>query len=383
MKNSYFFSQVHQVFFALAFINAIVFMLLFMLSFKGVLALSVDVTLFHSFSLIFLFFTPAFLGFLLTTFPRFLAALEISKDTYLKIFYLFVLATITNIIGAFTSSIIYSISILFTLVALSWAVKLMYNINKNSLMDDKHDTNFMLIGFFSGILSLIVFLSGLDNNLAIQIAIYNFLFVVAFSVAQRMIPFFSHVMPIRIETFLRNVVILLAVHTIFEFIYKDMSFGIELILAFYIGFEIYRWKLPFPNANPMISILHIALFWIPIAFFIGSITKALSLFNNNMFLALDIHSLMLGFLFTVLIGFGTRVTIGHSGNMMVATPYVKFLFVFTQIVVLVRLAVSIVASFGYNFMIVFDISITMWLLMFLFWLYKFFAVIVFGKKLNS
>jgi len=89
---------------------------------------------------------------------------------------------------------------------------------------------------------------------------------------------------------------------------------------------------------------------------------------------------MLGFLFTVLIGFGTRVTIGHSGNMMVATPYIKFLFVFTQVVVLVRLAVSIVASLGYNFMIIFDISITMWLLMFLFWLYKFFKVIVFGKK---
>ena len=58
---------------------------------------------------------------------------------------------------------------------------------------------------------------------------------------------------------------------------------------------------------------------------------------------------MLGFLFTVLIGFGTRVTIGHSGNMMVATPYVKFLFIFTQVVVLVRLAVSVVASFGYDF----------------------------------
>ena len=68
---------------------------------------------------------------------------------------------------------------------------------------------------------------------------------------------------------------------------------------------------------------------------------------------------------------------------MIATPYVKFLFVFSQIVVIVRLAVSIVASFGYNFMIIFDISITMWLLMFIFWLYKFFAVIVFGKKLDS
>ncbi|HIC99687.1 MAG TPA: hypothetical protein EYP08_08775, partial [Pyrodictiaceae archaeon] len=40
------------------------------------------------------------------------------------------------------------------------------------------------------------------------------------------------------------------------------------------------------------------------------------------FLALDIHMLLLGFVFTILIGFGTRVTIGHSGNMMQADKWV-------------------------------------------------------------
>jgi len=358
-------------------------MLLFMLSFKGVLLLKVDTTLFHSFSLIFLFFTPAFLGFLFTTFPRFLSASKITKETYLKIFFLFVLATLVNILGAFVSNIIYSFSIFITLIALSWSVGLMYKINKNSILDNKHDTNFMLIGFYAGILSLIIFLSGIDNKLAVEISIYNFLFVVSFSVAQRMIPFFSHITPIRLDSFLRNIVILLIAHTLFEFTHTNISFVIDMILAFYIAYELYRWKLPFPNENAMVTILHISLFWIPISFFISSITKAFSLFNDNIFLAMDIHSLMLGFLFTVLIGFGTRVTIGHSGNMMIATPYVKFLFVFSQIVVIVRLAVSIVASLGYNFMIIFDISITMWLLMFIFWLYKFFAVIVFGKKLDS
>ena len=230
---------------------------------------------------------------------------------------------------------------------------------------------------------LIIFLSGIDNKLAVEISIYNFLFVVSFSVAQRMIPFFSHITPIRLDSFSRNIVILLIAHTLFEFTHTNISFVVDMILAFYIAYELYRWKLPFPNENAMVAILHISLFWIPISFFISSITKAFSLFNDNIFLAMDIHSLMLGFLFTVLIGFGTRVTIGHSGNMMIATPYVKFLFVFSQIVVIVRLAVSIVASLGYNFMIIFDISITMWLLMFIFWLYKFFAVIVFGKKLDS
>ena len=382
MKKSYFFSQVHQLFFSLAFINAIVFMLLFMLSFKGVLTLQVDITLFHAISLIFLVFTSAFLGFLFTTFPRFLAYEAIPKNTYSNIFYLFVIASVLNIIGAFTSVIIYNISILTLLIALIYSTNTLYNIHKNSTMPDKHDTFFILIGFIASIVSLVVFLSNLNNELAIQIAIYNFLFVISFSVAQRMIPFFSHVMPERIDNFLRNIVLLLVLHTILELFKTNLSFVLDLVLSVLLAKEIYRYKLPFPNENAMISILHIALFWIPLSFLIAFISKALILFNNNIFLALDIHTLMLGFLFTVLIGFGTRVTIGHSGNMMVATKYIKFLFVFTQVVVLSRILVSVVASLGYNFMIVFDISVTMWLLMFIFWLYKFFAVLVFGKKLS-
>jgi len=108
----------------------------------------------------------------------------------------------------------------------------------------------------------------------------------------------------------------------------------------------------------------------------------MELFYEISFLALDIHSLMLGFLLTVLIGFGTRVTLGHSGNMMFANKLTKFIFIWTQIVVLVRVLVSVVASLGMNFMILFDISITFWLVLFIVWSWKFLKVLTHGKKLN-
>lgn len=382
MKNSYFFSQVHQLFFSFAFINAILFMLLFMLSFKGVILLNIDVNLFHAISLIFFVFTPALLGFLFTTFPRFLSSQAIQKELYIKIFFLFISSNILFLLASFVFKSLFFLSMFFILISLIYSVHTLYNIYKNSSMPDKHDTKYILIGFSFGILSLLIFLSGFNNTLAINLAIYNFLFFVAFSVAQRMIPFFSHVMPSRNESFLKTVVILLFIHTLLELFDKNLAFAIDLVLAIFIAKEIYRWKLPYTSKNAMLSILHLAILWIPLTFLISFISKALSLFNNNIFLALDIHSLMLGFLFTVLIGFGTRVTIGHSGNMMQDTPYIKFLFIFTQVVVLSRIAVSLTASLGYNFMIIFDISVTVWLLMFIFWLYKFFAVLVFGKKLK-
>ena len=91
---------------------------------------------------------------------------------------------------------------------------------------------------------------------------------------------------------------------------------------------------------------------------------------------------MLGFIFTTLIGFGTRVTLGHSGNIMQSTKLITFIFYLTQIVVLIRIIVSIVASFEINFMIIFDISVTIWLLTILIWMYHLVAVLVYGKKLK-
>lgn len=107
-------------------------MLVFMLSYKGVFVLVVDVNLFHSFSLIFLLFIPAFLGFLFTSFPRFLSLNAIDKDIYLKIFFLFVISTILLLLGAFFSIILFKTSMFILLITLTWAVFTLYNIYKNS-----------------------------------------------------------------------------------------------------------------------------------------------------------------------------------------------------------------------------------------------------------
>lgn len=90
---------------------------------------------------------------------------------------------------------------------------------------------------------------------------------------------------------------------------------------------------------------------------------------------------MIGFLLTALIGFGTHVTMGHSSNPMIANKLTIFIFYWTRIVVLMRILVSVIASFGMNYMIVFDISITFWLVLFTVWSWQFFKVLTHGKKL--
>ncbi len=382
MKNSYFLSQPHQPFFVLAFINAVIFMLIFMLSYKGVLPFSVDIINFHAFGLIYLFFTPAFLAFLFTTFPRFLSTPVVLKSLYIKIFILFVLASISFVIGALFSALLYKIGMILAGLGFLYSYKTLFDIYKKSTVVNKHDAFWILAGASFGIVGITSFIVTPFTNFSVQVSVYLYLFVLAFSVAQRMIPFFSQCRFNKDKNFVKYVVIFLASHVVCELIYTNSSFVVDLILAAYIAKELKRWKLPFPNQNPMLSILHIALFWIPIAFLLSAISNATELFSDRSFLALDIHSLMLGFLLTVLIGFGTRVTLGHSGNVMFANKLTKFIFIWTQIVVLVRVLVSVVASLGMNFMILFDISVTFWLVLFIVWSWKFLKVLTHGKKLN-
>ena len=386
-KESYFFSQPHQPFFILAFINAIVTMFLFMLSFKGLVYLKVSAATFHSYSMLYLLFTPAFTAFLFTTFPKFTSTPPIPKKNYIRVFALFCLGTVLFIAGSITSSLFLHIGMLSLLLGHTMIFRMLYNIYKTTTISDKHDIFWILFAIGWGLLSHLLFVTASLfytplMELSIEIGIYLYLFLLTFSVAQRMVPFFSHCIYEKNINLLKTVFVLLTVRLFLETIYTGSAFVVELVLAYIIGKEILSWRLPFPNPNPLLWILHLSLYWIPIAFIFGAMSNLTALISNKSFLFLDTHVLMLGFVFTILIGFGTRVTIGHSGNLMQAGVWEKVLFNWTQVVVVMRLFVSMATAFGWDFMILFDISATVWMIMFILWGIRFFPLLTKGKKLN-
>ena len=379
IKESYFLSQPHQPFFVLAFINAIVSMIFFTILFKENSA-----KYYHVYSLIYLVFTPAFLAFLFTTFPRFSATEPIAQHDYLRILMFYTIGTIITFLGIFISIPLLSTGMLLTLIGHGLATKQLFSIYKKSTQEDKFDQFWILVAMSCGLFAHFTFLITFTLQIqqlylfSTQVAIYLYLFLLIFTVAQRMVPFFSN-SPIEkhIERF-KVIVGLLCLHILLQITQYNSSFLVDFLLAYLFARELKRWKLPFPNENPLLWVLHIALFWIPIAFIISSITSLLGLINGSSFLYLGIHSLALGFFLTMLIGFGTRVTIGHSGNVMMADNYTKYLFYGTQIVIFFRILTSLTD----NFMIFFQLSVLAWLALFGAWAYRFFAVLIFGKKLD-
>jgi uncharacterized protein involved in response to NO len=387
-QHNYFFSQPHQPFFVLAFVNAIITMLIFMLSYKGVINLALAPINFHSYGLIFLLFTPAFFAFLFTTFPRFSSTPTIEKKVYMRIFNLYYIGSVLFILGSLINPIISSLGMIILFIGHILGVLILKNIYTITALEDKYDLYWILLAMLFGLISHFLFLLGhlfFSNfiDFAAKIGIYLFLSLLSFCVAQRMVPFFSHVTVDKNRNLLKHITILMILRILFESFIEHSSFMVDFLLALLIAKELLRWKLPFSKDNPLLAILHLSLYWIPLAFALAGVTNFISLISNITFLALDMHLLALGFVFTILIGFGTRVTLGHSGNIMKADRWILYLLYWTQVVVFLRILVSLIDAFGWNFMILFDISATAWIVMFVTWAIRFFAVLIRGKKLTQ
>jgi len=386
-QHNFFFSQPHQPFFVLAFINAIVTMIIFLLSYNGITHLALNTVDFHIYALTYLMLTPAFLAFLFTTFPRFTSTPAVKKTLYIRIFSLFYLGSAIFLLGSLVSQVFSGIAAAIIFIGHLMGVLALRKMYKTTTMEDKQDVFWILLAMSFGVFSHFLFLVGAFFyepliSLSTEISVYLYLFLLTFSVAQRMVPFFSHSMEEKNTKLLKVVFSLLLLHILLEGIYTNASFVVDLALAFIIGKELLRWKLQFPNPNPLLWILHTALYWVPIGFFLGAVANFITLLSGIDFFALDIHVIILGFVVTILIGFGTRVTLGHSGNIMQADKISILIFYWTQVVVVARILVSFAAALGWDIMFLFNVSIFTWLIMFAVWAWKYFAVLITGKKLT-
>ena len=136
------------------------------------------------------------------------------------------------------------------------------------------------------------------------------------------------------------------------------------------------------HSPAIVWILHLALFWLPAALLIGGILQIIETLYTLNFLFAGVHLLVLGFLTTVLIGFGTRVTLGHSGQPPHADKLTILLFWWTQIIVLSRFALSVYTALGASHGWLFDAAASAWIVLFLVWGLRYGKTLIYGKKLG-
>ncbi len=391
-KENYFLSQPHQPFFILGVINAVIMMLIFALSYKGILTLQTESANFHVYSLTFIVFTNVFTGFLFTTFARFTQAEVISKKYYTNIFYYSLIGSLLFLVGSFINHIVLLLGMAILFLAQVFTVLKLQEIYLNGNAVDKKDAFWILIAQYFGLLGHILFIElelnhyiGHDVNLlnvAVNISFYMYLIFLAFSVAIRMIPFFSHSFAVKNENFVKIIFVLFILKSILSAVdFKIAEIVIDLLLGSYMILEFRRWELNPFNSPAILWVLHLALFWLPAAFLLSALSLTTELFLGTSFYFLNIHLLAIGFLTTLLIGFGTRVTLGHSGQPPHADKLAVNIFWFIQVVVVLRALFSINVAFGWGLNFLFDISFTAWLILFLVWGIRYGKVLISGSKL--
>jgi uncharacterized protein involved in response to NO len=386
-KENYFLSQPHQPFFTLGIINAIVSIAFFALLYKGLVSMTIETTIFHVYTIIFLLFNNVFTGFLFTTFPRFNQAALIQKRIYSTIFYINSLGTVLFFVGSFFSFYLALAAMVLLFIGELLIVLQLHNIFKTGQAIDKSDSLWILTAEYFGLIGHLLFIVATAFSLsdilpvAINISFYLYLIFLAFSVGQRMIPFFSHSWAEKNPNFIKIVFVLFIFKTLFASTFIAAGeIIIDVILALYMMREFLRWELHPLQSQSILWVLHLALFWLPTAFGLSAMTLTAGVLLDTSFYFLNIHLLAIGFLTTVLIGFGTRVILGHAGLPPQADKFTTFLFLFIQFVVLLRALFSINIAFGWGADFFFDLSFTAWLLLFILWGGKYFKTLVYGRS---
>ena len=387
-------SQPHQPFFTSGILFFILFMSLFVASYSNILILDSSILTYHAYSMLFVIFIQFFLGFLFVVFPRFLVQADIEIKVYMNLFLLYFFASL----GVFLTLIFYSkatfIFQILMLMAQIMSFKLLFSIHKKSLIKVKEDTKWVLIAFFFGLLSHGLFIiSNLNflysfevSKFAINTGFYLFIFMIIFTISQRMIPFFTTVKAPdykinKSQNLLKLVFVFLALKVVllsFDNVKINLIADIPLFLI--ITKELIRWKLPLFKVPAIMWILYLGLYWIPVAFFISILESLMAFYDPNIiFEKAVIHTLALGYFITLLVGFGTRVILGHSGSTIHANNFAIFIFISVQIITILRIFTSFSLNFGFNYVSLLNLTASLLIIGLLLWSSKYIVILIKGK----
>ncbi len=387
-------SQPHQPFFSNGIIFFTLFMFLLLGSYSNILTLNNTVYDFHAYTMIYVVFIQFFLGFLYVVFPRFLTQAEIEPKVYMKNFLLYFIATI----GIFLS-LVFSLDILFVFIILLFiaqiiSFKILYSIHKESIVTIKDDTKWVLIFFSTGLVTHFIYIislidfeySFLMKQISINSGFYLFVFGIIFTISQRMIPFFTSMKVqgyvINKSKYLMETLFVLLILKVFILSFSDLRFNLIADIPLFILFtrELYKWKLPIFKTIAIMWVLFISLYWIPFAFFI-SIIESLSVILNTGFVfeKAVIHTIAIGYFVTVLIGFGTRVVLGHSGQTPHADKFAISIFIAIQFIAFFRIITSFSISLNFDYIFFINLSSILLISGLIIWSSRYLKILFKGK----
>jgi uncharacterized protein involved in response to NO len=338
----------------------------------------------HTYLMVFGLFPSFIFGFIMTTFPRWMGGKEISAPYYVTAFALLLLGNVSFYIGLATRHSVLVFAVASTLAGWAVGAYALLRVILDTKPSNKRNPIVILIALLMGWCGLFAFLMWLlcGKNLWLQIAtqtgIWLFLLPLFVSVGHRMIPTFT-------ISALPNLKmtkpdwpwwVILAGSTVHGLLQiADASAWLWLsdaplmIAAFYL---VYSWRIFQSFKDALVAILHIGIAWLGIAMLLFTVQSATQFFSHDTVFILGLaplHALTIGCFASLLIGMGTRVTLGHSGLPFKVDMAVKLMFYGIQTDAIVRVLADIVPQ-QYR-QVLYLVAGIIWLASFIPWVWRY------------
>ncbi len=341
----------------------------------------------HAYLMIYGLFPFFMFGFLMTVFPRWMNGSEIPARHYVPAFLLLMLGAAFFCVGLLGNNAVLILSAACTLAGWGAVLYALLRVLRDTQHPDKQHPKVILVALILGWCSLASYLIWLLTDhpafllFAIQGGLWLFLLPVFASVLHRMLPFFTrsalpqYAVP-RPDWPWRVILAASVLHGSLQAAsLSGLTWLSDMPMAFAAFYLSYIWGLRRSLRIPLLGVLHIGFAWISIAMLLFSIQSLISFISNGatqVWGLAPLHALTIGCFATLLIGMGTRVTLGHSGLPMQVDRPVVLMFAGMQLVALLRvLADMLPAQVSYRLYIV---AASLWLACFLPWVLRYLPV---------
>lgn len=296
-------------------------------------------------------------GFVMTTFPRWMGGKEIPARHYVTAFLLMLLGNVLFYVGLLTQQSVLMYAVASQMAGLAVGIYALLRVILDTPPSDKTNPIVILLALgmaWCGLAAYFIWLSSgnmLWLQAATQIGIWLFLLPLFASVGHRMIPFFTSSALPNFNVSRPNWPwwVLLAgsfTHALLQLsdlsAWQWMSDAPMSVAAFYLT---YSWGFRHSLKNPLLAVLHIGFAWLGIAMLLYTVQSAAQYVSHETVFILGLaplHALTIGCFATLVIGMGTRVTLGHSGLPFIIGTPLKLMFTGIQIAATIRVLADII-----------------------------------------
>jgi len=334
----------------------------------------------HMAQMVYFFFPFFFFGFLLTIFPRLLSVPPLTPRRHASMFLCFLAAAVLFSFGLYAGLAWAQAGVALAVISNIWLAAELLRMLLRSGYTHKQMPAFMWVGVAfacPGSLALAAYIwgGGYSWGMAAEaIGIYGFLFPTIYAVAYRMAPIFTvasgrdvvrdrfglHFM--LTFSLLRVLLMIMDIHSW----YWLADVGLFLV----VGRQCWQWRIWQQKPNAIQSVLHWALFWLPLAFLLSAGINLAEWFTGEEWLRLEqaaLHALVVGGFGTLLLGMATRVTLGHAGRPVIADVWTTRLFLAFQLAPLLRVGSGLLSEAWPEYNLGIYLSGAAWVLIFFLW----------------